>query len=168
MIFGGDIYYISNSFPGVATSVELEGGSLAVSGDFSVGLYLNSSISQTGTVPGNAESLEFEAYAPGANGLGGSDLTVSLGGKSLPIVSEGGELHGVNIPAGMDGQVETLIFGCQGIGSGNVLLDNIEFSTSSVPEPGEFGAIGVGVVLFGVFRLHARLRREMGGGAVEF
>ena len=159
-----EVYYVSNDFSGVSSYVELEGGSLALSGDFSVALFQNSSISQTGLVPAEAESLEFEAQGPGpGNTLGPSGLTVSLGGQSLSIsqISQGPDyiVYGANIPVGMDGQAEALAFACQGPGSGDVLLDNIEFST---PEPPEWAMIGVGVVLFGVFRLRARLRRGMG------
>jgi len=152
-----DVYYVSNYSGGASSSVELEGGSLALSGNLSVGLYLEGSISQTGLVPNNAASLEFEAQGPGPGySLGASHLSVALGGQSLPFsaLSQGSDyiVYGANIPANLDGQTEALIFSCQGIGSGNVLLDNIEFSTSSVPEPGEFGLIGVGVVLFGLCR----------------
>jgi hypothetical protein len=151
------VYYVSNYFPGgVSTSVELEGGALALGGDFSVGLYLESSISQTGLVPADAESLEFEAQGPGPGySLGAAGLTVSLGGQNLSYsaLSDGPDhiVYGANIPAGIDGQMEELMFSCQGAGSGNALLDNIEFSTMSVPEPGEWTMIGLGVVLFGVW-----------------
>jgi hypothetical protein len=156
------ISYVSNNFGGFSSSVELEGGSLALSGNnLSVGLYLDGSISQTGMVPNNAESLQFEAHGNGAGGsLGGTGFAVTLGGQSLSYsaLTTGPNyvLYGANIPADMDGQSEALTFLCEGIGSGNVLLDNIEFSSMSVPEPSQFTLVGLGVVLFGLRHLRRK------------
>lgn len=152
------INYVSNYFSAPGTSVELEGGSLALGGNFSVGLYLNSSISQTGLVPDTAASLQFEAQGPGPGGsLASSDLAITLGGQYLPLstLSTGPDytVYGANIPAAMDGQVEALVFGCQGVGSGQVVLDNIVFSPESVPEPGELALTGLGAILFAIPRL---------------
>jgi hypothetical protein len=150
-----DIYYVSNSFPGDSTSVELEAGSLALNGSsLTVGLYLAGSISQTGLVPAAAESLRFEAEGPGQGGsLGATGFEVTLGGQSLSysVLSQGPDyvVYGANVLAGMDGQMEALTFGA---GDGPVLLDNIEFSTTGVPEPAEWALIGIGVVLFGFWR----------------
>jgi hypothetical protein len=155
------IYYVSNNFPGASTSVELEGGSLALSGNnLTVRLDIGGSISQTGIVPVSAESLEFEAQGPGPGySLGASGLLVILGGQSLPYsaLSEGPDyiVYGANIPAAMDGQMEALGLGVE---QGPVLLDNIEFSTSSVPEPAEFAMIGLGAISFGFWRCCKRQR----------
>jgi hypothetical protein len=135
-----DINYVSNFFGGSSTAVELEGGSLALSGDFSVGLYSNASISQTATVSDGAASLQFEATTPG------DGLYVTLGGQNLSysLLSEGSgyTVYGANIPADLDGQTEMLIFGMEGVGQ--TLLDNIDFSTMSVPEPSECALMGLG------------------------
>jgi hypothetical protein len=140
-----DVYYVSNYFFGVASVVELEGGSQALSGDFSVGLYLSGSISQVGLIPDDAESLEFEAQ-----GLGASSLSVTLAGQTLSYsaISEGPgyTVYGANIPAGLDGQNEPLTFGLQGLSG--IVLDNIQFSPTSVPEPTAYALIGFGGVLF--------------------
>jgi hypothetical protein len=144
------VYYTSNTFLGSGASVGLEGGSLALSGNYSAALYLGGAITQTGMVPANAESLQFEAYVPGASGF-----AVTLGGQTLSYsaLSEGPDytVYEANIPSNLDGQVEELAFFVQNVTPG-VLLDNIEFSTSGVPEPGEFVLIGIGVVLFGLRR----------------
>ena len=150
------IYYVSNTL-NVAGSVELEGGSLALSGNLSVELYLNSAISQTGSVPANAGSLQFEAKGLGPDdSLGASALEVTLGGQNLSYsaLSDGPDyiVYGANIPAGMDNEMEELIFSCEGIGSGQVLLDNIEFSSMSVPEPSTCALLGLGVILLGLRR----------------
>ncbi|HXB59685.1 MAG TPA: PEP-CTERM sorting domain-containing protein [Candidatus Acidoferrales bacterium] len=151
-----DVYYLSNTLAGTAASVGLDGGSLALSGNFSVELY-GGSISQTGLVPGNAESLLFEAQGPGAGGsLGASGLEAALGGQSLSfsILSESPNywVYGANIPADMDGQMETLAFSS----GGDVVLDNIEFSSMSVPEPSTCALIGLGALLLGVRHLRRR------------
>jgi hypothetical protein len=134
-----DINYVSNFFGGYATVVELEGGSLALSGDFSIELGPNGLISQTAVVPEDAESLEFEATTPQ------DGLNVTLGGQNLSysLLSEGADygVYGANIPTSLDGQIETLIFGVQ---DGQTLLDNITFSTMSVPEPSECALMGLG------------------------
>ena len=143
------IYYVSNNFIGDQSAVELEGGSLALSGnEFSVGLYPGSSISQTGAVPVSAESLQFEASSA-------SDLTVMLGGQNLSYspLSDGPNyiVYGANIPAGMDGQTEALTFSILGFGGGD-LLDDIEFSPASIPEPSAYALIGLGAILAGLWR----------------
>lgn len=143
-----DINYVSNSFYAASTAVELEGGSLALNGDFSVGLYSNGSISQTATVSEGDESLLFDATTPQ------DGLYVTLGGQTLSYteISEdsGYNVYEASIPSNLDGQTETLTFGMQGVGE--TLLDNIDFSTMSVPEPSEWALIGFGAILFGFYR----------------
>jgi hypothetical protein len=150
-----EVYYGSNTLS-YAANPELEGGSLALSGDFSVELYVDSSIGQTGLVPAGSDFLQFEAQGPNNPLPGPTGFSVTLGGQTLPysLLSVGPDysVYGANIPASLDGQVEALIFGCQGIGSGRVVLDNIEFSTTGVPEPGECAMLCAGVVLFGFRR----------------
>jgi hypothetical protein len=51
----------------------------------------------------------------------------------------------------MDGQMETLTF-LEGGPTPGVLLDNIEFSSMSVPEPSEFALLGLGAVVLGFWR----------------
>lgn len=158
------IYYVTNFLNNVSGPVELDGGSLALSGNFSVELFNNCSINQTGLVPDNAESLEFEAEGPGEGGtVGASGFSVTLGGETLSYsaISSGPDytVYGANIPSGMDGQTENLAFICQGPGSGSVTLDNIEFSSTGVPEPSANAMIGLGAILFVVH--HHRKRRKV-------
>jgi hypothetical protein len=142
------IYYASNGFPGGSSLVELEGGSPALSGNLSVALFsFGASISQTGLVPGNAESLQFEASSD-------LNLLVTLGGQKLSYsalsTGPGYTVYGANIPANMDGQMEALAFDING--AGETLLDDIVFSPTSVPEPSECALIGFGAMLFGLCR----------------
>ncbi|HTR43357.1 MAG TPA: PEP-CTERM sorting domain-containing protein [Pseudomonadales bacterium] len=149
-----DIYYVSNVLGHAGPGPELEGGSLAL-GDshLSVGFYDGSSISQTGLVPDTAKSLQFEAQGPDAgNSIEGTDFSVTLGGQTLSLLELSAapdyNVYGANIPAGMAGQMETLVLGCQGFGSGNVVLDNIEFSPTAAPEPGTLVLLAAGGFLF--------------------
>ena len=143
------IRYLTNS-ANVGGTLELLGGSAALSGNaFSVYLGTQGAISQTATVPADAASLEFEATSPGTG------LSVTLGGQDLhySLLYEGTVygIYGVNIPAGLDAQMETLTFSMPSFGS--TLLDDIEFSSSGVPEPSTCALIGLGAVLFVVRRL---------------
>ncbi len=163
-----EIYYVSNSpISGSSSSVELESGSLALNGNtFSAALYSDGSISQTGTVPDNSESLEFEAEGPVPGGsLELEGLQVTLGGQSLSFstISEDPDytVYGANIQADMDGQEEALTFINSEDGAG-VLIDDIQFSPSVAPEPGEMTLIGLGAVL-----LYISKRRKQSGAGNE-
>jgi hypothetical protein len=161
------VFYVSNYVLGSAEPVALDSGSLALSGGFSVELFGEGSISQTGLVPNNSLSLEFEAQGEGPNGsLVSSGFSVSLGGQTLSYSSIsqglGYTLYGANIPSALDSQVEPLVFECQGPGSGEVVLDNIEFSPSSVPEPAECALIGLGLLLFGLRRRNFKFVHRSG------
>ncbi|HUA65395.1 MAG TPA: PEP-CTERM sorting domain-containing protein [Alphaproteobacteria bacterium] len=76
-----------------------------------------------------------------------------MGGQNLPYstLSTGPNytVYGANIPAALDGQMETLDLFLNG---GQSLLDNIEFSPLSVPEPSEWALIGIGTILLGIRR----------------
>jgi hypothetical protein len=151
-----DIYYQSNKFLGTAASVGLDGGSLALNGGYSAELFSDGSISQTGMVPVDAESLIFDAEGPAGpnHTIIYSGFSITLGGQALAYTllsqATGYSVYGANIPDGLDGQIEGLTLACQGVGSGMVILDNVEFSPTSVPEPSEFTFIGLGAVLFGL------------------
>ena len=101
-----------------------------IAGNFSVELGSGSSISQTGLVPSNSESLLFDAVSPSPLvALGGLNLFPTL--ISVATNNVNGRSYGVY---GADissfaGQVETLAF------SGSAYLDDIQFSPQVVPEP---------------------------------
>ncbi len=157
-----------------ATSVTLCGTNSpyshsALDGLFSIELYggvegpaAGASISQTGLVPANAASLRFVAagVSPPAGGL----LLVSLGGQYIAIsaISSGPNytLYDGNI-APFAGQVKQLTFTVpQGIN--NIWdLDDIQFSSIPVPEPGAGDLFVIGWLMFRRTFAIKRLGRAM-------
>jgi hypothetical protein len=129
-----------------------------IDGDFGVFLFnnllgKNGSISQTGLIPIGTESLLFDADTP--------SFVVSLGGQSLSFIAISNALnsaghsytvYGADISA-FAGQLETLIF------SGGGVLDDIQFSTTTIPEPSAISVLclGSGVLLY----LRRKSRREV-------
>lgn len=121
------------------------------------GYYRSSSISQTGLIPFGTQSIRFLMASPSQAGavqpnpvvtLNGVPISISELSRSGGIISMGG-----NIGA-FAGTAATLAFSCQAIqgapfpANENIFnLDNIQFSTLSVPEPKALTVIGVGVLL---------------------
>ena len=149
-----------------ATSVTLCGTNSpyspsALDGMFSIDLYggvegpaTGASISQTGLVPDDALSILFiaQGVAPPAGGV----LLVSLGGQNIPFsaISTGPDysMYGGNIPAGLAGQLEPLTFTAPQGENNYWEIDDIQFSQSSVPEPGILGLLVLGGLFFGFRR----------------
>lgn len=128
----------------------------SLDGSFSVVLQAfftgGASISQTALVPVSAESLLFEAKQGGAG-----TLQVSLGGQNLSysVLSSGANytLYGANISA-YAGQTEQLAFSALAVVSGGNIwnIDDIQFSSSTVPEPSDFALVALGALLLGFRR----------------
>jgi hypothetical protein len=119
-------------------SVLLQGSTLAAQATFSVG--------QTGTIPVAAQSLRFFAS------LGGTVL-VSFNGYNLPFSTIGTgpnyTILGADISA-YAGETGQLLFTAPVQNA--ALLDNIQFSSSPIPEPSTFGLFAMGVLFFGLRR----------------
>lgn len=123
----------------------------------------NAWIEQVGTIPANANSMEFKAWENGNL----SDLGVSFAGNSLsPVLLSSGltyNLYGVNIGpyAGQTGALEfSAIF--NNLGATWVNLDDISFSPNPItvtPEPDALTLMGIGGALFAVCRRFAPKRR---------
>ena len=113
-----------------------------------------SSISQTGLVPVSAKSILFVAQGGGAPGA--VILLVSLGGQNIPFyalstVAPYTSVYGGNIPPTFAGQIEQLTFSAlEGENFWNI--DDVQFSSSSVPEPSEFALAALGALLLGFRR----------------
>lgn len=105
---------------------------------------VSASISQTGLVPQNAESLTFEALLY-------SSISVSLDGQNLSLISLGtsgnGTLYGANIPTSLDGLSETLTITALAAANTADYFDSFAFSPSLVPEPSTLALASLGVLL---------------------
>jgi hypothetical protein len=116
------------------------------------GGFVNASIEQSGTIPDTAQSLQFKAW-----GIFGGTPSVSFNGSPVALVirstaqSPSGRYYNVYradiVPyAGQTGQLAfTQIFNTADPG---FVLDDITFSTSSVPEPSPLALAALGSFLF--------------------
>jgi len=150
-----DILYNSASLGSTSVSIlGVNGNPPALDGNYSIYLYggdapptASASISQTAVVPVSAESIFFKAQG------GGGTLLVSLGGQNISFsaLSTGANYteYGANLPAGLAGQSETLMFSAL---AGEIFwnIDDIQFSPSTVPEPATWALLFCGAGLFGV------------------
>jgi hypothetical protein len=100
-------------------------------------------ISQTGLIPASARSLLFKAQADGGAPI--NSLAVSVGGQnvSFSAISAGPNytLYGSDISA-VAGLTEQLTYSVLEYYQWNI--DDIQFSSSSIPEPSVFGLITLG------------------------
>jgi hypothetical protein len=137
-----------------APAVDLEGannstGPVAIQGNYSVLLQGGSrfvpntggaSIGQTGQIPANAQSLIYW-------GASGNGLIITFGGHVLSFVTIDATpnytIWGADVSA-YSGQTGQLLFNAPWESAG--LLDNIQFSSTSVPEPSVFNLFGVCVI----------------------
>jgi hypothetical protein len=164
--FIGPNEILYNSASTGATSVSIlgvNGFPKALDGQFSIYLYggvtaASASISQTAVVPASSESILFEAQG----GMG--TLLVSLGGQNVSFqalsTAPNYTLYGGNISPAFSGQSEQLTFSAlEGINNAWE-LDDIQFLTSPVPEPGTVALVGVGAVMVGLRRGRKRIFRS--------
>jgi hypothetical protein len=112
-------------------------------------------ISQTGLVPANAVSLLFDqedANAPSFTVLlGGQDLTCVVVAHAVDSRGDPYFIYGADIST-FAGQVETLTFSTPSYG----FLDDIRFSSSTVPEPSTLALLALDG---GVF-IYARVSKQ--------
>ena len=150
-----DIYYNSLTIGSPCVSIDDTTGSFhapPIDGTYSIVLYGGSgsaSISQTGLVPADAASIRFIAQVAAPPPFGGP-LLVSLGGQNIlySAISTGPNytVYGGNIPSGLAGQSEQLMFSAL-TGVNNIwTIDDIQFSPSAVPEPSTLGLLALGAL----------------------
>ena len=115
---------------------------------------VDATLAQTGLVPGDAESLQFRAYALYSYPF--DPFAVTLGGQTLSLIPlESGPnytLYGADIHAlaGQDAELEFTLFAQRPhMGNNYLYLDSIQFSAQAVPEPGVFGLAALGALLLG-------------------
>jgi hypothetical protein len=124
-------------------SVFLQGGSAFAFGD-------NSAIGQTGQIPVTALSLVFWGYASSTN--------VSFAGQTLSLVTLGStsnyNIYGADVSA-FAGQIGQLLFTASRLN--NDIIDNIQFSSTPVPEPSTLALSGLGGLFLAWRRRNARV-----------
>jgi hypothetical protein len=107
-------------------------------------------------VPANAASIRFlAAYGGPPGGI----LDVTLGGQNIAFSAIGTGsgatimMYGGNIPSDLAGQSEQLTFlAPPETGNNGWIIDDIQFSTNPIPEPGTCALILCGALLFGFSR----------------
>ena len=113
-------------------------------------------ISQSGLVPSGTKSIQFEAMTNYS-----LPFSVTLGGQAIDMsplgVFSNYTLYGGNIASSLAGQIETLSitesappYGSPG--ASYFGLDNISFSTQSIPEPSSFALAALGALFLGFCR----------------
>jgi hypothetical protein len=173
---GGLQTFVTNAFPGwtvtapyiVYDDVSLSGNSVSImdangygypsyypiqgkyftflAGGNTPGIGVPISLGQTGTIPLGTESITFWGN------IGG--LQITFAGQSLTFSEIGStanyNIYGANISqfAGDTGQ---LLFSLPPY-VGNATLDNIQFSTSTIPEPSELALAALGALFLGFRR----------------
>jgi hypothetical protein len=153
----------NNGTLGASCVALLAGGTYSpnpvIDGNFSVMLVGGSggdaSLSQSGLIPSTANSILFDAYSTTAGGGGGTNFLVSIGGQTiemLPLINNGSYIvYGGNISslAGQEAslQISSLSFFPQGGGFNVFVFDDVQFSSSQVPEPTTLGLLGLGSFL---------------------
>jgi hypothetical protein len=119
-------------------------------------------ISQTAGIPSGTESLYFDAQQ-GTGGAANGVLQVMVGSQIVQItpltIEPNYTEYGANISA-WGGDTEQLTFTALGTTSGlnNWEIDDISFSTQSVPEPTPLILTGLGAVVFALYRRFAPKR----------
>jgi len=138
---------IGPSVPDFAGDTPLQGAYSALLTTFQYPGQPTPSLSQTALVPDNAKSITFLSASPfnASSSVEPAFGAVTLGGTSLSLFSIGGTRFAADISA-FAGQIQTLSF------SGNIYFDDIQFSTTAVPEPSTFALVGLGGLAFGLLK----------------
>jgi hypothetical protein len=125
----------------------------------------DTSLSQTGLVPTNAQSLQFKAYQETDGSTTPIPFSVMLGGQALSLFSlfNGANytLYGADISsfAGLTVPLAFTVFAENPhVDDQYLYLDSIQFSTQSVPEPSSLALGALGALLFGFRRWNNSLR----------
>jgi hypothetical protein len=157
---GGAAVAITDSKTQFINFLPLQGNfSVVLFGGPDIGAAGSSSISQTGIIPANAQSIQMDIAYPAGRSFAGA-FTVTLGGQQIPMqalqTSSAYVVYGGNISA-YAGLIEALTItqfppAPPTVPPSVVELDNIVFSPTAVPEPETWALILFGAVWFGVRR----------------
>lgn len=147
----------------LAPAIGLLGGSQApaIQGNFDVLLH-GGSLSQTAVVPAGAESLLFDVAFGNS-----TPFLVSMDGQALSYsaIANGVTSSGLNYTVyGADislfaGETETLAFSTGPGSGGGGILDNIQFSPTTVPEPSAIPLSCLGILILFTAGLRRKLKR---------
>jgi hypothetical protein len=140
-------------------------GLVPLQGNFSAYLFSNptttTTLSQTGLVPGGTESIQMDVVE-----MNGGTFAVTLGGQSINMVPlqtfPNYTLYGANVSA-WSGQTANLsitenVPSNPAVYPDELQLDNITFSTQTVPEPSPLVLTGAGALVFALYRCFAPKR----------
>jgi MYXO-CTERM domain-containing protein len=144
---------------GIGPAGPLQGNYTAILQAGLYGVPADTSLSQTGLVPANAQSLQFEAIPPVNRAGDVVPFEVTLGGQdlSLTVISNALNytLYGADIGAwaGQTAQLSFTVFAENPHMDNQYLsLDAIQFSAQPVPEPNEFALAALGALFLGFRR----------------
>jgi hypothetical protein len=118
-------------------------------------------LSQTGLVPIGSESINFLV------GPGESDAVVTLDGVNIPLVpiSDGRLAGDISTFAGTVSQLTFSTTSSTGYAGNWLYFDDVQFSTSPVPEPASFVLFGLGVLFLGwkffVYLYHDAMNKRL-------
>jgi len=136
-------------------------------GQWVVGLFEKSDayLFQEMTIPPNADYMTFDLAVENAGD--GDYLTVSFGDQllwyeDLAFLSEGDfQTLGALFVGDLAGETDTLLFALNSVGEANasVLLDNIEFGVTVIPEPSAMVLLGAAAMFAGLCASRKRRRR---------
>jgi hypothetical protein len=166
---GNYLFVLYNSLTAGSPAVVLMGPNFpngphfsSLQGSYSVHIYYDNpsivpppTLSQTGLVPATAQSISFLL------GNYRGDPAVTLNGVNIPLVPvAGGRLAG-NISA-FAGTMAQLSFSTSNdiLGDNFLYFDDIQFSTSVVPEPNILTLSSLGALLVGLVCVRGVLRRD--------
>lgn len=109
--------------------------------------WVNSFLSQNGMIPIGTQSLTL--FASGS-------LGIQWNGNSLDVVALGGNLYGADVSAlaGTTGELKVVNLGTDQLDI--LTIDNIQFSSSVVPEPTTIAMIACGAFVFVAVRRNGR------------
>ena len=122
-----------------------------IAGNYSVGLQSafgvapdgTTAVGQTGQIPSTALSLRFFGDTNMQVTFIGHLLTLFELGRGTDYRIVGADISGF---AGQTGELKFLMPDLTPVGSSSSYLDNIQFSTQSIPEPGTLGLFAIGTL----------------------
>lgn len=141
---------IGPNFPNALNTTPLQ-GSYSVWLQFDGAPTGPATLNQTGLIPAGTQSIEFLV------GNGETNAAVTLNGVNIPLIQISTNKMAGNIAA-FAGNVAQLTFSTTTSANGNYgnfYFDNVQFSTSGVPEPSELA-----LAALGTFLLSFRCRRK--------